>query len=68
MTEKPHVRIKSWRIANYGDELSIYGEVYGHPRLTDGHRIVTSLILHIDEQNGIVETRNTIYHLEEQAV
>ena len=37
----------------------LYGRVYNHPRIPDGHRIYSSPI--IRRRGGFIETENTIY-------
>lgn len=42
--------------------MVVCGEVYGHLRFTDGHRITTSSVKEI-HKDGLVETQNTLYKL-----
>ena len=59
--EKKTARLKNWflGIAN----RHVYGEVYGHYRIEDGTRVMTSNIQNItkNEDEWIIETLNTIY-------
>jgi hypothetical protein len=43
--------------------MRLYGEVTGHPRIEDGHRVSSSTVLDIDYEKCEVETLNTIYVL-----
>ena len=57
MSGKPEVRLEQW--VRLGDLL--HGQVYGHPRFTDGERVITSRIIH--DMGAVVETKNTLYLL-----
>ena len=58
--------IKNWRIQKIGDSVIIFGEIYNDikKRFADGTEIHTSKILKADFMNGVVETLNSVYHLE----
>jgi hypothetical protein len=43
--------------------IHLVGIVYGHQRLRDGARIVTSPVIGIDASRSCVETCNTLYQL-----
>jgi len=61
---KPTVRAENIEMfAPYGnmEMLTMYADVYGHPKFKDGDRVVISKILKYDADAGVVETRNTIY-------
>lgn len=58
MTEKPEVEINNWHIV-----LNVLcGDAVDHPELGTG-RLRSSTIQKFDRDEGIVETRNTIYRL-----
>ena len=44
--------------------LRVTGELYGDSRWRDGTTITTSNVIKLDIENGILETRNTIYKIE----
>lgn len=54
-------RIEDWSV--YGN--MVYGVIYDDPRgyFRSGDSIRTSYIANLDEENGVLETRNTIYKL-----
>lgn len=58
--------IKNWRIEKVRESVIIFGEIYNDikKRFLDGTEIHTSKILKADFVNGIVETLNSVYHLE----
>lgn len=63
MTSKPLVNITNWFFYHYPDgELALCGQVEGHPRIEDGHRVITSAIWVKDDL--ICETENTKYILD----
>jgi hypothetical protein len=73
-TQKPSVRIEGWAVLRslnvttyreLGPGNLLVGKVFGHPTMNDGAFVFSSPILNCDEQNKIVETRNTAYHLGE---
>jgi len=41
----------------------LQGNVYGHPKFTDGTYITTTRIEHVDYDRQLVHTRNRHYHL-----
>lgn len=57
---KQEALIRNWQI----DGEVLIGEVYGHPRIIDGHRVRTSTIVKFNKKAGIVETLHTYYKLE----
>lgn len=64
---KPEVRIEEWFVA-FGQ---LHGKAFGHPRFSDGTRVITSAIVtpkpwHF-KSGDKVETRNTVYLLGEPA-
>jgi hypothetical protein len=70
--EKPFVRLENWavveeKLALRYEELKpgerLMGNILGDARAPDGTLIYTSIILRVDIPNGVVETRNTLYHL-----
>lgn len=58
--------LKNWRIEKVRGSVIISGEIYNDikKRFVDGTKIHTSKILKADFVNGIVETLNSVYHLE----
>lgn len=61
---KPTAKIENWTVYEgaYGDFL--VGTITEHPRQElVGHECHTSLLVSIDREKGIAETRNTIYTL-----
>ena len=60
--------LKDWSIVKrYGNDVVIIGKVYNDikGRFNDGEEIVTSRVLQADFVNGVIETRNSVYHLED---
>jgi hypothetical protein len=50
-----------------GTELSLAGKVYGHERIEDSHRVVTSELREFDLKKMQAKTRSgTVYDLKEQ--
>jgi hypothetical protein len=69
---KPMVMIESWAVVRSGayaayEELEpgniLTGKVFGHDKMPDGKSIFTSPIISVDSNQGIIETRNTLYQL-----
>jgi hypothetical protein len=59
--------IKNWTIKKlYDGAVVIYGEIYNdeRKRFADGTSIHTSRIQSIDFVEGIVKTRNSVYHID----
>ena len=58
--------LKDWTIAKYFGSVVFIGKVYNDikGRFADGTKIRTSQVLKADFVNGVVETRNSVYHLE----
>jgi hypothetical protein len=65
-------RLENWSVISYASspyqapELGtpvLYGEVFGHPRFDDGHRVHTSFI--VGKRGDNVQTNNTLYELGE---
>jgi hypothetical protein len=60
-------RLKNWSVVQWGnDRQRLAGIVYGHPdqaRCPDGHEILTSPLVYLDERIGIGVTLNTVYVL-----
>jgi hypothetical protein len=61
--EKPEAVLVNWKIDE--DVGRVYGDVFGHTTIQDGHFIRSSTIVNIDRSNSdiIVETLNTKYKL-----
>jgi hypothetical protein len=58
--------LKDWTIERWNNSVIIIGKVYNDikGRFKDGEEIHTSKVLKADFVNGVVETRNSVYHLE----
>jgi hypothetical protein len=71
---KPMVTIENWAVVKKGtyvayEELEpgnvLTGQVFGHSSLPNAKSVFTSPIISIDNDNCVVETRNTLYLLGE---
>jgi hypothetical protein len=71
---KPFVTLENWAVVESAlsrsyQELQpgklLTGNVFGHAKLADKKFIYTSAIVSVDRSRGMVETRNTVYHLGE---
>ena len=58
--------LKNWYVVGIPQGMVIEGKVYNDikKRFEDGTVIHTSRVLKADFVNGVVETRNSVYHLE----
>lgn len=58
--------LKDWLIIMCFGKVHIVGTIYNDikGRFEDGTEIRTSQVLKADFVNGVVETRNSVYHLE----
>lgn len=58
--------LKNWIVVAIPQGMVIEGEIYNDikKRFEDGTVIHTSIVLKTDFVNGLVETRNSVYHLE----
>ena len=59
--------LKNWYITQREDKVVIlHGQIYNDIkcRFADGTPIHTSRVLKADFVNGVVETKNSVYHLE----
>lgn len=58
--------LKDWTITKCYNEVVFIGKIYNDikKRFSDGTEIRTSQVLKADFVNGIIETRNSVYHLE----
>ena len=58
--------LKDWTITKRYGEVVFIGKIYNDikRRFDDGDEIITSRVLKVDFVNGVVETRNSVYHLE----
>lgn len=59
--------LKNWYITQHSDKsVILYGNIYNDIkcRFADGTPIHTSRVLKADFVNGVVETKNSVYHLE----
>jgi hypothetical protein len=65
--EKPKAHLQLWHaVRTIAGSRHLVGFVFGHPRLEDGHRIVTTDIIRVRlvaQQQIQAETLNTIYQL-----
>jgi len=63
---KPRVKLASWSFVELSSrQLRLIGIPQDHPHLGSGRRIITSRVLRMDLMQGLVETLNTIYLLED---
>ncbi|MEA1842969.1 DUF6634 family protein [Agrobacterium tumefaciens] len=46
-----------------GKAFALSGVVSGHPRLADGHEVITSQLFYLDEDRGLARTMNRWYRL-----
>lgn len=60
---KPIVKLEEYDLAKFRGQDVVVGKVYGHPRIEDGHRVITSEIVDITEDMVYITTQNTIYQL-----
>lgn len=63
---KPIVLIDEWMLAKHYklDNLMIlFGVVYLHPKIPNGHHAFTSPVVDLDVRHGRIETRNSVYRL-----
>lgn len=59
--------LKNWYVTQHSDKrVVICGDIYNDikGRFADGTPIQTSRVLKADFVNGVVETKNSVYHLE----
>lgn len=72
--QKPFVTLENWAVVesalgrgyqNLQPGKLLTGHVFGHAKLPDKKFIYTSAIVSVDRSRGMVETRNTVYHLGE---
>lgn len=65
MTEKTNL-LKNWSVYSFKDKVIIAGIIYNDikKRFSDGTIITTSRVLKADFINGVVETKNSVYHLD----
>lgn len=58
--------LKNWIVVGIRQGMVIKGEIYNDikKRFEDGTVIHTSIVLKADFVNGVVETLNSVYHLE----
>ncbi|WP_413776331.1 DUF6634 family protein [Rhodopseudomonas palustris] len=52
-----------WEVEPYAGHTRLTGVVYGHPHLTDGHQIWTSLIIAVDKRRRWARTLSRWYRL-----
>ena len=56
------VKIEDWTITSINGTARLFGKVFGHPRIMDGHRVSTSEI--INHEDGVITTHSgTEYEL-----
>lgn len=69
MSSKPRAKIDQWRVSTTrSHKRCLVGLISGHPvpeanSWCPGDWAQTSELLHMDEERGVAETRNTIYEL-----
>lgn len=63
--DKPVAFLDQWRIIRLHEGTPhLVGITYGHPRLREGARIVSSAVIFITPNNSFAETQNTLYRLQ----
>ena len=64
---KQEAVLKNWEFVWLEGENAniLLGNVFGHPRFREGHRIHTSAVVNFNLQYGIAETLHTFYRLED---
>lgn len=57
--------LREWEITREDDYVVVRGRIYNDikKRFDDGTHIQTSMVLKADFVSGIIETRNSVYHL-----
>lgn len=55
--------MSNWEIVCMGDWFRLCGNVVNDARFPDGDKVYTSMLLRVDFEKGIAETKNTIYRL-----
>lgn len=60
--------LREWEITREDDYVIVRGYIYNDikKRFEDGTYIHTSMVLKADFVSGIIETRNSVYHLEKE--
>lgn len=53
----------NWKLIDRGSYYALQGTVLNDDRFPDEESITTSMLLRIDFEKGIAETRNTIYEI-----
>lgn len=62
--DKPIAFLDQWRIIRLHEGTQhLVGIAYGHRRLREGARIVTSAVIFITPSHSFAETQNTLYRL-----
>ena len=56
-------RLTDWQFVVAYGELSLLGQVRGHPRLREDRIVVTSRLLYVDTEHGIARTRSRWYRI-----
>lgn len=55
--------LSDWELVSMGDWFQLRGRVLNDDRFSDRDMIHTSMVLRVDFEKGIAETRNTEYKL-----
>ena len=55
--------LTKWDLVKIKGSFCLFGETVDDDRFKNGTRVQTSKVLNIDFENGVAETRNTIYEL-----
>lgn len=65
MNDKTNL-LKRWSVYSANGRVIIQGTIYNDikKRFADGTEIYTSRVLKADFINGVVETKNSVYHLD----
>ena len=65
--KKATATLRDWNIQRFYGKVTVVGTIYGDTkgRFNDGDTIRTSSVLKADFVSGVLETRNSIYLLED---
>lgn len=70
MTKKHDAILRNWHEVKLDGGSYVVGNIYedSKGRFMDGTPVRTSWVVDLDADNGILETRNTIYKLENKQI
>lgn len=62
-------KLENWTVVNYSNKKCLIGYVYDDRRFEDGHRVLTSEIIELDEKHKMALTKSgTKYELGEKYI